>query len=149
MLKLEEAKELQTRVARILHVDDCEAWTSVVRMHLDWHPKLLLVGVATNGQEAVWKAEQLQPDLILLDVGLPLMNGIEAARQIQKVAPKAAILFLSENSDRDVVEAALRTGGHGFVLKSEAIRDLVTAIEAVLRGQRFVSTELLDYDDQT
>jgi DNA-binding NarL/FixJ family response regulator len=149
VLNLEEAKELQTRVVRILHVDDCEAWINVVRMHLDWHPNLHFVGVAWDGQEAVRKAEQLQPDLILLDVGLPLMNGIEVARQILKVAPKAAILYLSANSDPDVVEMALRTGGCGFVLKSEASRDLVTAIEAVLSGQRFVSTELLDYDDQT
>jgi DNA-binding NarL/FixJ family response regulator len=78
-----------------------------------------------------------------------MLNGIEAALRIQRLAPNSAILFLSQNSDPDVVLAALSAGGRGYVLKSEAVRDLVAGIEAVIDGNRFVSSGLLDYDDPT
>jgi two-component system, NarL family, nitrate/nitrite response regulator NarL len=121
----------------------------MVQTQLDEQPELLVIGLASNGVEAVEKAAQSQPDLILLDVCMPRLNGVQAAEQIGKLAPKAAILFLSQNTDPDVLTEALGTGGRGFVLKSQVGRDLLRAIEAVLRGGHFLSQELLDGDTWT
>ncbi len=100
-----------------------------------------IVGIASDGLAAVLKAEELQPDVILLDVGLPKINGIEAARRIRKVAPKSKILFLSQEIDVDVAHAAL-IYGHGYVLKSDANNELFAAIEVVMHGEKFVSLRL-------
>lgn len=148
-MKIRGVQELKTSLVRILVVDDCAAWQVLVQTQMDEHPNLLVVGLASDGMEAVKKADQLQPDLILLDVNMPLLNGIEAARQIHNIAPRAAILFVSQNSDPDVVLAALSAGGRGFVLKSDATRDLLAGIEAVLRGERFRSHGLIEADDWT
>jgi len=100
---------------------------------------LRIVGVASDGLEAIQKAGELQPDLILLDVGLPKMNGIEAARRIRVVAPQSKILFLSQEIDVEVAQAALSEGGHGYVVKSDAGYELSAAVEAVMQGKKFVS----------
>lgn len=148
-MKIEEALQLQRALARVLVVDDSPEWQRLVQTHLDEHPHLLVSGFASNGMEAVEKADQLQPDLILLDVGMPKLNGLEAARQIRELAPKSVILFVSQNTDPDVVLTSLCVGGRGFVLKTEVTRDLVAAVEAVLRGERFISRELVDNEDPT
>ena len=95
---------------------------------------------ASDGVEAVRKAEELRPDLILLDIGLPVLNGIEAARRIRHLSPNSKIIFLSADNSLDVVQAALGTGAEGFVYKARAARDLLSAIEAVLGGKQFVSS---------
>jgi CheY-like chemotaxis protein len=99
-----------------------------------------------DGLEAVQKAQQLQPDLILLDIGLPALNGIEAARRIRELSPKSKILFLSENRSWDIAEEALRTSAGGYVVKSDAAGELLPAVEAVLKGKRFVSAILAGND---
>jgi len=100
------------------------------------------VGEASDGLEAVHKAEVLQPDLTLLDIGLPGLNGIEAARQIRKCALNSRILFLSQEISSDIVQEALSTGAQGYVVKADAGGELLTAIEAVVQGSRFVSAGL-------
>ena len=105
-----------------------------------------VISVASDGLEAVLKTEALQPDLILLDVGLPKLNGIEAARRIRNTAPESKILFLSQESDLAVARAALSAGGHGYVVKSDAEDDLITAIEAVMKGKRYLSRKLAGHD---
>jgi CheY-like chemotaxis protein len=103
---------------------------------------LRVIGVASDGLEAVLKTEALQPDLILLDIGLPKLNGIEAARRIRSAAPESKILFLSQEGDLDVARAALSAGGHGYVVKSDAEDELIAAIEMVMEGKRYVSRTL-------
>jgi CheY-like chemotaxis protein len=103
---------------------------------------LRVVAVASDGLEAVLKSEELQPDLILLDIGLPTISGIEAARRIRKVAPKSKILFCSQEGDVDVARMALSEGGHGYVVKSDANNELFPAVEAVMQGKKFVSCRL-------
>jgi CheY-like chemotaxis protein len=104
--------------------------------------KLRIVGVVSDGLEAIQKAGELQPDLILLDIGLPKVNGIVAARRIRNVAPNCKILFLSQTLDLTVAQGALCEGGHGFLVKSDAERELFAAVEDVMQGKRFLSRRL-------
>jgi DNA-binding NarL/FixJ family response regulator len=127
-------------------VDDFEPWRHFVRSILQVKSDVEIADVASDGLEAVQKAERLQPDLIVLDTSLPKLDGIDAARQIRAVAPKSKILFLSQVSDADVVRAALRVGARGYVVKDDAVRDLVTAVEAVVLGKHFFSNALTGYD---
>jgi CheY-like chemotaxis protein len=94
---------------------------------------------AADGLEAVQKAEELQPDLILLDINLPKLHGFEVAKQIPRLAPHARLLFMSQESLSDIVRKALSLGAHGYIQKLSAGTDLLPAIDAVLAGQRFVS----------
>ena len=97
---------------------------------------------ASDGLEAVQKAEKLQPDLILLDVGLPNLNGIEVAKRVRRLAPAAKILFLSVESDPDVIRKAFSVGALGYIHKTRIQRDLLPAIDALLGGKPFVSRDL-------
>ena len=102
--------------------------------------ELQVVCEVPDGLEAVKKAEELQPDLILLDIGLPRLNGIEAARRIRKLSPRSKILFLSQESAADVVKEALKVGT-GYVVKTHAGGELLAVIDAMRAGGRFVSTD--------
>ena len=133
---------LEGSTTRILVVDDFEPWRRFVSTTLQKQLTLQLIGEAVDGLEAVQKAQQLQPDLILLDIGLPTLNGIEAARRIRELSPKSKILFVSENRSWDIVEESLRTGAGGYVVKSDASDELLPATKAVLAGKRFVSASL-------
>jgi DNA-binding NarL/FixJ family response regulator len=127
---------------RILAIDDFEPWRKFVRFALQERPDLRNISGVSDGVEAVQKAQELQPDLILLDISLPRLNGIEVGRQIRLVAPKAKILFLTENDDTNVAEQAFLTGASGYVIKSDAVRELFPAIDAIMDGKRFVSERL-------
>ena len=120
-------------------VDDYKDWRNRVRLLLQSRPELQVVCEASDGLVAVQKAEELQPELILLDIGLPKVNGIEVARQIRQVSPTSKIVFLSADNSLEVVQVALITGAQGYVHKALAQSDLVPAIDAVLRGGEFVS----------
>ena len=123
----------------VLVVDDFEPWQRSLRAMLGRHAELRLVGQVADGMAAVQTASELTPDLILLDINLPALNGLEAAKQICQLAPATKILFLTLVSDADIVQAALSSGGHGYLLKSDAGRELWPAIEAVLQGKQYVS----------
>lgn len=125
---------------RILVADDFARWprfiSSILAKHMDWH----IVGEAADGFETVQKAEELKPDLILLDIGLPKLNGIEVARRLRELVPNSKILFLSALHDPNIVSDALRTGASGYVVKLDVGSELTEAIEATLRGEPFVSS---------
>ena len=126
----------------VLVVEDYEPFRHFIAATLQTQSRFRILKEEPDGAEAVRQAQQLLPDLILLDVGLPTLNGIEAAQRIRKLAPVSKILFVSENRSPDVAEGALRAGGLGYVVKSDAARDLLRAIDAVLQGKRFVSASL-------
>ena len=123
-------------------VDDFEPWRSFVSAMLMKEPNLQIVCEVADAVAAIGEANKVQPNLILLDIGLPILNGIEAAHQILQIAPGSRILFVSEQADPDVVMAAMEAGGAGYVLKSDAGDELLTAITAILRGDQFLSSSL-------
>ena len=123
-------------------VDDFEPFRRFICSTLAKRPGLQIVGEVSDGLEAVHKAEELQPDLIVLDIGLPTLNGIEAARRIRKLSPKSKILFLSQESSDDVVQESLGLGVGGFVVKAHAGSELLAAVEAIGEGRRFISAGL-------
>ncbi len=130
---------------RILVVEDHSDWRKLIRLLLQMRPEWQIISEVSDGSEAVQKAEELKPDLILLDIRLPKLNGIEAARQIRPLSPDSKIVFLSMDDSPDVVQSALSTGAQGYVCKSRAQGDLLPAIDAVLRGEQFVSAEIETY----
>ena len=131
---------MPSRSIRVLAVEDYKPWRDYICSLLQTKPEFRVVSDLADGLEAVQKAEELKPDLILLDIGLPALNGLEVAKRIRQVAPAAKIIFLTYNSDTDVVRAALSAGAQGYVLKTDAVRELFTAVETVLGGDYFVSS---------
>jgi DNA-binding NarL/FixJ family response regulator len=127
---------------RVLVVEDFVPFQDLICSTLMKKPNLQVIGKVSDGQEAVERAEKLKPDLILLDIGLPTLNGIAAARQIRKVAPEAKIIFVTQESSPDVAQEALSSGAQGYVLKTRAGTDLLIAVEAVLDERQFVSDGL-------
>jgi len=130
-------------LVRILVVDDLEPWRRFVSSTLEKQPDMRIVSGVADGLEAVQKAEELQPDLIVLDIGLPKLNGIEAARRIRKLVPNSKILFLTQESSDDVVQEAFNLGARGYVVKIHAGTELLAAVETVLQGNQFVSSGLV------
>jgi DNA-binding NarL/FixJ family response regulator len=122
---------------RLLLADDHELLLDGLRKILE--PDFELIASVGDGRAAVAAFEQFQPDLILLDISLPLLNGIEAARQVRRNSPDARILFVTMQTDRVYVEEAFRAGASGYVLKQAAATELVEAIKTVLRGRNYVS----------
>ena len=131
-----------TSQIRVLVVDDYEPWRRFERLTFLGHEDFQIIAECSDGGEAVQKAEELKPDLILLDISLPTLNGIAAARRIRQVSPDSKILFVSENRSPDITEEALSTGAGGYVVKSDAAGELLRAIKAVLGGKRFISASL-------
>lgn len=127
---------------RILVVEDHESFRRLICSALQQREAFQVIEEVSDGLDAVQKAQELQPDLILLDIGLPKLNGLEAGRRIRTVSPNSKILYLSQESSSEVVQEALGLGAQGYVLKARAQSDLLPAIEAVLGGKRFVSKGL-------
>ena len=138
--------KLETSSIRVLVVEDSEPFRNFVCSTLGKRPELQIVGVVSDGLEAVQKVEELQPHLIVLDIGLPSLNGIEAARRIRKHSPESKILFVSQESSSDVVQEALGTGARGYVVKIDAGRELWEGVDAVLRGGQFVGKRFSGHD---
>jgi DNA-binding NarL/FixJ family response regulator len=131
-----------SQLFRVLVVDDFEPWRRFVSTIAQITPGWRAVGEASDGLEAVQKAKELTPDLVLLDIGLPKLNGIEAARQIRKVAPNSKILFVSTYASWEIAEGALDTGASGYVIKADAGKELAKAVAAVFQGKRYISSSL-------
>ena len=127
---------------RVLVVEDFAPFWQFIRSTLAERPDVQVIGEVADGLEAVQKAELLEPDLVLLDIGLPTLNGIEAARQIRKLAPACKIIFVSQESSSEVVQEALKLGAWGYVVKTRAASDLLAAVDALLEGRQFVSVGL-------
>src|SRR4030095_13536170 len=127
---------------RVLLVDDFAAFRKFTVLTLDVSPDIEVVGEAATGAEAVSAAELLEPDLVLLDISLPDMNGFQVSHRIRQVSPDSRIIFVTANNSRMIARAALSDGAMGFVSKQNAVVELLPAIRAVMQGKRFLSQSL-------
>src|SRR5215467_1699072 len=125
-----------TPALKVLMVEDYEPFRQAVRLLLR-HRTGFQITEASDGLEAIEKAKELQPDLVLFDIGLPKLNGLESAKRVRTLVPQARLLFLSQESSSEVVQETFRLGALGYVHKQNAMRDLPLAIDAILGGQRF------------
>ncbi len=125
---------------RTLLVDDSREFRAAIRSLLEPYDELQLVAEAGDGREAVCKAAELRPDLILLDIGLPVLNGIEAAAEISAISPESRIVFLSTYRAGEFIRSAFLTGAYGYVVKEDSARELWLAMEAALERRKFVSS---------
>ena len=131
---------METSSFRILIADSFEPWVRYASSTLEKDQSLEIVGMAGDGLEAVQKAIELKPDLVLLSVGLPKLNGLEAAKRICEAVPGVKLLFATQNTDPDVMTGALSNGAHGYLWKMDASRELLPAIRAIRRGEQFISS---------
>jgi DNA-binding NarL/FixJ family response regulator len=120
-------------MVRVLVVDDFEEWRRELCATIQEIPDLQVVGEAADGLEAIQKTKDLRPDLILLDIGLPRLNGIEVARRLSKLCPESKIIFVTENRSSEIREEGFRAGGSAFVIKAESPSELIAAINFVLK----------------
>jgi CheY-like chemotaxis protein len=136
---------LATSSTRVLVVDDFEPFRRLLCSTLQSKLDFETIVEASDGLEAVELAQILHPDLILLDIGLPKLDGIEAARRIHELSPRSRILFVSQESSVDALHAAFNAGASGYVVKVDVGTELQTAVKAVLRGERFVGSRFAGY----
>lgn len=129
---------------RILIADDHEIVRHGIRTLIAEHPGWEVCGEAVDGRDAVEKARALRPDLALLDVGMPNLNGLDAARRILAFAPRTRVLILTMHESEQVVREVLEVGARGFLLKSDAARDLVSAVEALQRRTTFFTSSVAE-----
>ena len=127
------------KTIRILLADDHTVVRKGLRLLLESQPGLTVVGEASDGRTAVALAEQNAPDVVVMDVAMPTLNGIEAARQITAKLPLVAVVFLSMHSDESYVLKALKAGARGYLLKDSAEHDLILAVRSVAQGKSFFS----------
>ena len=118
---------------QILIVDDSKQWRATLRCMLEATTDYQVVDEASDALEAVQKAAQLHPDIVLLDIGMPILNGIEAAPKIRQASSHSKIIFVTQESDDDVRTAALATGAEGYLLKSRVVSELIPALDALVR----------------
>ncbi|HEX3352660.1 MAG TPA: response regulator transcription factor [Terriglobales bacterium] len=130
-------------LVEILVVDDHEVVRRAICSLLSSDPVLNVICQTADGEQAVQKAEEFQPDLVLMDISLPGISGIEAARRIRRVSPKTQIIFLSQHDSLQMVHDAMNVGGHGYVAKIDAGAELLKAIRAVREGKQFVSQRIV------
>jgi DNA-binding NarL/FixJ family response regulator len=136
-------------IIRLLVVDDFQLWRDCVQAHLEGHPKMRIAGFASDGLEALQKVGELQPDLVLLDIGLPKLSGLETARRIRELSPSCKVIFLTSHLHPEIVQAALEAGGCGYVHKEDAAAELLPSLESVLVGKQYLSRSITDLDDVT
>ena len=130
------------RPVRVIVVDDSREFRDLLLAILHAQPELQVIGEACNGEEAVRKIQALRPDLVLLDLGLPTLNGFEVIRITRKTTLQSKIIFVSQESSPDVVHEALSLGAYGYVLKSDVEHELLPAVSNVLEGKTFLSRTL-------
>ena len=128
---------------RVLIVDDFKPWLDFLKSLLEKVEGMTIVGTASDGVEAVLRARTLTPDLVLMDVSLPRLSGIEATSEIIRLVPDVKILFVSQHRETVIVQTAIAAGGKGYVVKLDAGTELLPAMESIVQGKRYFSRGLL------
>lgn len=130
------------RPVHILLADDHEVVRKGLRALLETQPGWKVIGEATDGREAVDKAQSMHPDVAIVDIGMPSLNGLEATRQIVKKAPRTRVLVLTMHDTNPLIQQVVKAGARGYVLKSDVASDLVSAVEALTRDQTFFTSKV-------
>src|SRR5215469_6185512 len=125
---------------RILVADDVAEWRVGVRSILRARPEWQVIAEASDGLQAAQMTAELRPDIVLLDIGMPNLNGIEAAKRMRQVSPDSKIIFVTQENDTEVRMAALATGAEQYVIKANAASELLPAVEAALRDHLLATT---------
>jgi DNA-binding NarL/FixJ family response regulator len=128
-----------TSLHRVLVVEDHEPFRRVICELLQQRGDLEIVGEAADGLDAIYQAEALRPDVVMLDIGLPTVSGIEVAERLRTTVPDAKLMFVTNESSMEVVDQAFSGGAHGYVYKPRALRDVLPVLDTIIRGGRFVS----------
>lgn len=134
-------------MVRILLVEDHPRFRDLIRSQTQQRPELQIIAEVTDGLEAIQRAKELQPDLIILDIGLPTVSGFEVARRASTVAPGSRVIFVTTETSDEFVRIAFEFGALGYVHKAEAL-ELLQAIDAALRGDRYLSSKLANLTSQ-
>ena len=129
-------------ITRVLVADGFQRWREVICGLVENELHLSVLHSSSDGPDAVREAAHYQPDLVILDVDLPGLSGIEVAQQLSQLSPRSKLLFLSMNIDPDIVRAAFEAGAHAYVLKADAAKDLLVAVQQVSAGRQFVSAAI-------
>jgi DNA-binding NarL/FixJ family response regulator len=127
---------------RILVADDHNVVRTGLRALIESHSEWQVCAEAANGREAVEKASQFKPDVAVLDIGMPLLNGVEATRQIRKLSPQTEILILTMHDSELLIQEVLEAGAHGYILKDDADRNLIAAVDALRRHEPYLSSRV-------
>jgi DNA-binding NarL/FixJ family response regulator len=135
-------------IIRLLMVDDHEAYLERMQRLFAEESDIEVVGVATNGKEAVRLAKKLLPDLVLMDISMPVLNGIDAAKRIMKKTPLTRILCLTVHGEKHFVLAMFRAGVIGYVLKETPFEELIKAIHDVHAGKRYLSSQIACFEEE-
>jgi DNA-binding NarL/FixJ family response regulator len=142
MRSSKQANERALTELKILIADDHELMRRGVRSLLESENNLKIVGEASNGQELMKKAQESKPDVIVLDIAMPLLNGLEATRRLKKMLPTTKVLILSMHDSEQMARSVLDAGARGYITKTDAARDLVLAIEALRRNKTFFTSRV-------
>jgi len=133
---------MQPATVRILLVEDFKPFRSFATTLLGARADFHVIGEASDGLEAVEIAEQLKPDVILMDIGLPRLNGLEATRRIRELVPATKIVFLTQQTSAEIMDEALSLGAWGYIVKQNAAEELLKGLTRIVQGHRFVSDGL-------
>jgi len=135
-----------TKKIRVLFVEDHEVFHECMQHLLNQQPKIAMVGAARDGREALDKVAMLRPQVVVMDITMPRLNGIDATRLLRRSHPAVKVIALSNHATRQVVDGMFKAGASGYVLKSEAFKELVQAIERVAAGEAYLSPGLKDLE---
>jgi two-component system response regulator NreC len=141
------SKGQKSRAVRVVLADDHRLMRQSLRILLDSRPEVVVVGECGNGRETVALVEKLRPDVVLMDIAMPELNGIEATRQVRRLAPGTRVIMLSAYGDREQVKLALRAGASGYIIKRSDIEELLMAISLVSHGNSYFSNDLAEQLD--
>lgn len=133
---------MKNEIIKILLADDHTILREGIRALLEDEPNILLVGEAEDGRSAVKMASELQPDVVIMDIAMPLLNGLEATRQIKRHSPETQVLILSMHDNEEYIRQVLAAGAMGYILKDAAARELIQAIKTVYRGEAVLSSAI-------
>ena len=136
-------------ITKVLLVDDHAVVRDGIRARFEAHPDFEVVGEAVNGRDAIIKAGELKPDIVLMDISMPVMNGMDAARQIRNDYPDMKVIILTMHEHKEYIQGVIRCGAHGYIVKDVSSQEMINAIKTVIGGETYYSScvSQMMYDD--